>query len=103
MVGDESKLARRLEALEADLTRRTNGMCAMLAVTGELAAARTREEAARLTLECGLHSVGALRASMWVLDSGEPCLLATAPASAGPDVRSTLEAESPLALAARTG
>ena len=82
-------------------------MFELLAVTGALAAARTRDDAARLTIDRGTRAVGAVKGALWVPDASgrELRLLASSdpdPASGIPQ-RMSLACETPLASALRTG
>jgi hypothetical protein len=88
-----------------DLTRVERRMFDLLAVTGELAAARTRDEAARLTIERGMHAVGAVMGALWIPDvnGSELQLLASSDPDPGSGIpqRMSLACDTPLAFALR--
>jgi signal transduction histidine kinase len=107
---DIAKLAQRNRALESEIERRTrveHRMFELLAVTGDLAATRTREEAARLTIHRGMSAVGAVMAGLWVYDSTGTQLDLLA--SSEPEERAAairrlaLASPTPIAHAMRTG
>jgi signal transduction histidine kinase len=66
------ELEQRARALEAELAHRRaveDRLALLLAVTGDLAAASSREEVARVAIERGIAAVGASYGGIWLLDA----------------------------------
>ena len=69
--GKLAELEQRARALESELAHRRvieDRFAQLLAVTGDLAAATTREEVARVAIERGIAAVGASYGGIWLLD-----------------------------------
>ncbi len=109
MPSDEPEL--RLQELErevARLGRVERQMQRLLAVTGELAGARTREEAGRIVVDRGLDAVGASYGGVWILEPKTRTLeLLAASSSMETKIARwnvlSLDLDAPASEAARTG
>jgi signal transduction histidine kinase len=70
-------LEQRARSLETEVARRHTSerrMQQLLAVAGELAAARSRDAIAQITIASGMAAVGATAAAMWSVDEDERTL-----------------------------
>ncbi|HEY5944528.1 MAG TPA: ATP-binding protein [Kofleriaceae bacterium] len=68
-----AQLEQRAQALESEVERRVHlerRMAELLGLTGELAAAATREEIARLAIAKGSQAVGAIDGALWLVADG---------------------------------
>ena len=104
-----ARLEHRARLLETEVQRRIHlerRMLELLELTGRLAAATTRDEIGRLTIENGGKAVGAIESGLWLLspDGTHLQLLAATPGSVVAERRIVAVAgDTPLAEAIRTG
>jgi signal transduction histidine kinase len=109
--GKLAALEQRARALEAELAHRRaveERLARLLAVTGDLAAARSRDEVVQVVIERGIAAVGASRGGIWLLDDRRTHLelLAGSPLPAGLSAPTSIiaaTADTPLGVVVASG
>lgn len=107
-----AQLEQRARSLESEVSRRMmleQRMLGLLDLTGQLAAATTRDAIAHLTVERGCDALGAVDGSLWLVEPDRTTLRLLAVSSNGNHaaakdyVKVPIDSDMPLAHAVRTG
>ncbi len=107
-----AQLEQRARSLESEVSRRMmleQRMLSLLDLSGQLAAATTRDAIAHLTVERGCDALGAVDGSLWLVDADPASLRLLAVSSSGNHTAAkeyasvAIASDMPLAQAVRTG